>query len=241
MLRILRTSLLLLCAILMLGCGSTEIRESRVLQAVQEDGEIAYYRLLIEGDANLAKTNYRAGLYDAEALDTLLSGVSESDQSAVDQVLERRRREAVASISARYYQALENKDDTEVQELQRRLATAMQSPFLLAQSGGDAGVAAPGRKYAIIFSALASVVEEAIANIAEEQETEDLVLAAVAGIQRDKLLDVTVEAEAIDAALARLHAVRQAADSLTAPSTVNTAYLESVRRLLQDAAAVRVP
>lgn len=120
------------------GCGNTQIRESHILQAVQPDGEIAYYRVQIRGDANLAKTNFRAGLYDAEALDALLTGASSNDTASVDQTLERNRRVAVSRISAQYYEALGG-DSGKVEELQRSLAQAMKSPYLLAQEAAPGG------------------------------------------------------------------------------------------------------
>src|SRR6185503_17086028 len=84
------------------GCSPTRIRETHLIQARSGNGEIAYYRLTIAGKATLAKSNYRAGLYDSEAIDSLFGSAEPSDNSSVDRQLETRRKEAVNKIAQQY-------------------------------------------------------------------------------------------------------------------------------------------
>jgi hypothetical protein len=216
------------------GCKTT-IEESRVLQAVQDNGDIAYYRIQLKADAKLAKTHYRAGLYDAEAIDALFGSVKQDDQDAVDQILERRRREAVSKISAEYYRALEKGESTE--GLLKRLSESMKSPYVTIQEVGNKTASPPRRKYAIIFSALASAIEEAIANFAEEKETEEITMSAIAGVQRQRLIRTKVDSEGIDAARRRLKAIETDALKL---QTDSSTYVGDLRRLLDDAASIIV-
>jgi hypothetical protein len=228
--------LVFLGLVVLCGCA-TRIRETHIFQARDPAGvgEMAYYRVTIEGDADLAKAHYRAGLYDSEALDALLIGVKTDDANGVDQILERRRREAISQIASKYYKALEETtSDEEVSERARRLAKAMLSPYLIPQQSGDEYLAQPRRKFAIIYSALASQVEEAIADFAEEKDTEELVLTALAGIKRESLIDAKVEEEVYERALALLKEIKERAESGPLSS-------DEVRRLLQDVFSIQFP
>ena len=162
---------------------------------------------------------------------------------AVGIVSERRRREAVNALASQFYEALQTGDDEKVKRAGKRLAKAMQSPWALAREDDAGSFAPPRRKYAIIFSALASVVEEAIADFAEEKDTIDTVMAAIAGLKREELLETEVESESFERAFAVLRKVREDANELEAhrEEADSTRFVEGVRALLEDVAAVRFP
>src|ERR1044071_7730164 len=119
---------ILLLTVLLSGCGTTTIRESHLMATRDKSGNISYYRLSISGDANLAKTTYRAGLYNAEALDALMGETSSELEGGdtADRVITRLRKQAISEIGGEYYSALArtNASQTEITDLARRMGQA---------------------------------------------------------------------------------------------------------------------
>lgn len=244
-----------LYATLVIGCGRTEIRERHIFQSVGPDGKIAYYLLEVRGDAQLAKIHYRAGLYDAEALDALFGVTNKDDTSTIDGILERRRREAVEKLSSLYYRTLEESDSSEpeIRKIRARFLEAMRSAYLLAEEAQfeeDAdneslNQSVPARrKYAIIFSSIASEVEEAIANVAEERETGEQVMAAIAALRRESFLEARVKSDVLILQRERARAIRARAEALrppadNAPVADKNRFTDEVGRLLQDLESLR--
>jgi lysyl-tRNA synthetase class II len=204
-------------AIWSMSCGTTAIHERRLMQATDEAGRVGYYKVEIDGSAKLAKESFRSGLYDADALDALFGAVGSGDGDVHD-VLARRRHEAVDRLAAAYYRTLEeSREPADVELAEHRLAVALRSPYLVGSDRDLAGRSVDRRKYALIFSAKASEIEQAIAAIAEEKETSDAVMTALAAQKRGDFLRVQGEAERLRQALARVEAVRAAAEALQPP------------------------
>lgn len=209
------------------ACGTTAITESHIFQTQRGGGDIAYYRVTINADADLAKTSYRAGLYDAAALDAILGGVTSDDTTSVDAALEKARCDAIKKLADAYYKALAaeppNADNVRAKEL--ALRTALEP--------------VPRRqKFAIIFSALASVVEEAIAGIVEEQDTTKTINAAISGLKRDTYIQVKAEGDALAPSVAQLRGI---AETLNKVTISGAADLESYRSILGELVLLRVP
>jgi hypothetical protein len=198
-----------LMAAITAGCGHTKIEESHLFQVQVPGQPTAYYRLNITGDAKLAKTHFRGGLYDAEAVSELLAGDRDADKSIRDSVygrLEAERRQGITEIAKKYYaaQADPSRSEDEVRRLGERLAAALRGD--IATPGGKESIHGE-KRYVIIFSAIASVIEEALASFAEERDTQQLVVASMAGPQRTRYLRERVAAEEVDAARAHVRAL----------------------------------
>lgn len=232
------------------GCGTTTIRESHLMMTQDKRGSIAYYRLSLSGDAQLAKTTYRAGLYDAEALDALMGETSSelSGGDTSDQVIIRLRKQAINQIGGQYYTALAqtNTPQTEITELARRMGQAFASPYDVAANATPEGQIKPQRKFAIIFSANASIVEEAIADFVESKETQDTLNSAIASVKRDSYIESAVEKQRLDDNKSILKKLEADAETLgtaptapvpgAAPSAAFTVYPDQVRKLLETLA-----
>ena len=171
--------LALLAILPMAACGSTDIDESHLFQVRDNSGEVSYYRVNVEADAHLSKVEYRAGLYDARKLNYLLNEVSlnlhEDDAP---------QRGGASSGDDQDGDAMAN--DTEA-----------------AKSGDDEehdGVPSdPNRaKFAIVLSTRASEIEEALADIAEEEETTRLILGNLEGQKKGEILDDTIDLIALN-------------------------------------------
>ena len=235
-------SVVILLALFCGGCGTTRFRESHIMQARDQKGNIAYYRLRISADAQLAKTTYRAGLYDAEALDALMGETSSelAGGDTSDRELARERKDAINQIASQYYGALAKTNilQTQIAELARRLGQALISPYDAAASATPQGQFKPQRKFAIIFSANASVVEEAIADFVEAKETEDTVNSAVAGLKRDAYIEATVEKQQVDGNKKVLKKLGEDAAALGPPGAGDQTYADKVRSLFNTLASV---
>lgn len=212
------------------------------MQTRDAKGDISYYRINVSGDAKLAKTTYRAGLYDAAALDALMNQISSEDKNSVDQELERQRREAVGQLASEYYSALAmtNSPQSQLDEYARRLGQALVSPYDIAANATPQGQLRPERKFAIIFSANASIVEEAIADFVEAKETEATVTSAIAGVKRESFIEATVEKKRLDRLRSLLQSVSKDANILGPRAGGDTNYVENVRRLLNDVATMPI-
>jgi hypothetical protein len=217
------------------ACGTTAIHERRILQATDDSGRVGYYRVEVDGSAKLAKASFRNGLYDADALDALFGAVAQGGDD-VNDVLARRRRESVDRVAAEYYRQVEQSTDpADVDLAERRLSLALRSPYLVASGQDPSGRMLDRRKYALIFSAKASEIEQAIAALAEEKETSDAVMTALAAQRRGEFLRVQGESERLRATLARAEAIRTQAEALQPPaSTATTAEKARFERQVAD-------
>jgi hypothetical protein len=224
------------------ACGSTTIKEQRIVQAQTQDGEIAYYRLTISADAKLAKSHFRAGLYDADAVDALITGssgsVSLSNETAGQQ-LEAERRKAVVALARKYTEDLLANGDGH-REIAKRLLAVVRSVY--STPDGDV-VYKPSQKYVVIFSAIASVVEEAIASFAEEKETQQLVVASVASGRRSEFLENAARKASLTRKLDRLGALAVEIENLgeypvKGSEEDRKAYSAKLVDLVNDASAI---
>lgn len=235
------TAVLVLCA----GCA-TSIHERRILQATDEGGRVGYYQIQIDGSAKLAKATYRSGLYDSDALDALFGSVQQG-AGDINEVLARRRSEAVDRLAAAYYLRIEQSDDPAPVELAEwRLALALRSPYLVAADRDLAGRAVDRRKYALILSAKASEIEKAIADFAEAQQTTDAVLTALASQKRTEFLRVQGDSERLGQARARLGRLRTEAEAVhqQGPGTTpkeQARYVQQAADLLDSFLRAEVP
>jgi hypothetical protein len=204
------------------GCGATSIKERHVVQAADQQGHTAYYRLSLEADADLAKTNYRAGLYDAAAIDALFGNVS-PDENTIDETLERRRREAVDTLSKAYYDSL-SRPEQEQAAARKALEQAL-APVPRRQ------------KFVVVYSANASAVMQAIADFSEEEDTRNAVLSLIAPFKRDDFLSAKSNSEALKRAVAAVVSAREALDKMTDPAAgkeADAAYKDQIQRILND-------
>jgi hypothetical protein len=230
---------------LCVGCA-TSIHERRIMQATDEGGRVGYYQIQIDGSAKLAKATYRSGLYDPDALDALFGSVQQG-AGDINEVLARRRSEAVDRLAAAYYQRIEQSDEAAPVELAEwRLALALRSPYLVAANRDLAGRAVDRRKYAVILSAKASEIEKAIADFAEAQQTTDAVLTALAAQKRTEFLRVLGESERLGQARAFLARLRADADALEqrgpgATPQERAQYVQQAADLLDSLLRVEVP
>lgn len=234
-------SSLLLCAVLG-GCGHTQIRESHVFQTRDAGGQVSYYRVRISGDAILAKTHYRAGLYDSEALDSLMGSPTSEHSKRLVEELQKKKLAAIRELSDIYYSKLKNGTDEEVRNAEARLSRAMREPVEHAGQD-DAEAPAVRRKYAIIFSSLASVVEEAIANFAEERETTETVLMALGSQRREEYIAAMAKLEALARIQAQLQEIKLQLGELKPKfdqDTTSPSAIEQLESLLAAIAALEV-
>lgn len=235
------SAVLSLCA----GCA-TSIHERRIMQATDEGGRVGYYQIQIDGSAKLAKAAYRCGLYDSAALDALFGSVQQG-AGDINEILARRRSEAVDKLAAAYYQRIEQSDDPAPVELAEwRLALALRSPYLVAADRDVAGRTVDRRKYALILSAKASEIEKAIADFAEAQQTTDAVLTALASQKRMEFLRVQGDSDRLGQALARLARIRTEAEAVQrrgpgATSQERALYVQQAADLLDSLLRVEVP
>ncbi|MCG3185349.1 MAG: hypothetical protein ICCCNLDF_03578 [Planctomycetes bacterium] len=177
------------------GCGHTKLAERHVLQVKDDDGQINYLRVTIEGEAKLAKTHYRAGLYDAQAVDALMGGPGDEGTKDLHTTLQRLRIGALNEVAGEYFNELQKDtpDLGRLNQLASRVYHLANTPadMIGTEHWTDNGVSfagAPPRKYVVMFTALASVVEEAIANFVEERKTQEAVMNAIAGPKREEYL-----------------------------------------------------
>jgi len=204
------------------ACGATSINEQHILQARDQHGHVAYYRVALNADANLAKTNYRAGLYDAAAIDALFGNAS-SDDDTIDETLERRRRAAVDALSKAYYDSLSG-EKADRESARKALETAI-APIPRRQ------------KFVVIYSANASAVEQAISDFSEEDDTRNAVVALLAPFKRDDFLAAKSEGESLKRALAVVAASREALGKLIDPPAgkeADAAYQDQLKRITSD-------
>jgi hypothetical protein len=227
------------------GC-TTAIHDRRILQAADPAGRVGYYKIEVDGSAKLAQSSFRNGLYDADALDALFGAVAQGGDDVHD-VLARRRRDAVDRLAASYYRTVEQSTNTgEMDFAESRLARALRSPYEVASERDSAGRLQDRRKYALIFSAKASEIEQAIAAFTEEKETSDAVMTALAAQRRGEFLRVQGEGERLRQALARLVALREQATSVQVPvagagPAPKAAFQAEVADLLSTLARLEVP
>jgi hypothetical protein len=192
------------------------------MQASDAQGHVAYYRVSVDANARLAKTNFRAGLYDAAAVDALF-GTMSGDDDTVDQTLERRRREAVDRLAKAYYDALSG-SQTDRENARRALQDAL-------------ATVPRQQKFVIINSANASAVEEAIADFSEEQDTRNGILSLVAPFKREDFLQAKADADALARTVAVLLQARSDLGALQNPAAgkpVESTYKDSIRRIVND-------
>lgn len=227
------------------GACTTGIHERRILQATDEAGRVGYYQVQIDGSAKLAKTSYRSGLYDSDALDALFGSVKQ--EGDIHELLARRRSESVDRLAGEYYRAIEQSDDpAKVDLAERRLALGLRSPYLVAADRDLAGRAVDRRKYALILSAKASEIEKAIADFAEAQQTTDVVMAALAAQKRTDFLRVQGETDRLRQAATRLGQLRGEAESVHqrgpgATKEEKAVYVQQASDLLDSFLRLEVP
>ena len=216
------------------GCGQTRIHETHLLQARDAQNNIAYYRVNIKGSANLAKSDYRAGFYDAEALDAVMGEISEQAQP-LDANFNRKRQEAVAKLQHDYYQALQdpNTNDEELKGYQRRFARALMAPYEIVEESGIE-MSRPREKWAVIFSADATAVEEAMAEFVEGRDSVETVYAAVAALRRDAFIDVAATKNQQESSVLGIAAIKEQVEGLIEDPSNPTLpeRNEQIRRLL---------
>ncbi len=183
------------------GCGFTRISETHFLQARSGTGEVNYYRVTIEASSDMAKTEYRSGLYDAYALDSLFGNADDS-ADGLEAILARKRVEAVSKAFSDYYAALGQPiNEQQMADFERRIARSLESPFAAADRGSGGR---QHRKFAVIYSSNASAVEEAIAGLVEEKETASGVMSVLAQRERTKFIEAKVEGEGLKEVTAKL-------------------------------------
>ena len=183
------------------GCGFTRVSETHMLQARSSTGEVSYYRVRIEASSDMAKTEYRSGLYDAYALDSLFGNADDS-ADGLEAILARKRVEAVSKAFSDYYAALGQPiNEQQMADFERRIARSLESPFGVADRGSGGR---QHRKFAVIYSSNASAVEEAIAGLVEEKETAAGIMSVLAQRERSKHIEAKVESEGLKEVTAKL-------------------------------------
>lgn len=205
-----RTGLHLLSLLVLLagGCGHTTIRESHIYQVQDENGRISYYRMSIDADAVLAKTNFRAGLYDAAAIDSLTGGPGTQQTDELHQILHQQRKLALEKVAKRYFELMAKDNLTpteklELSDLGRRTYFLANTPADSLGTQGDSGLQ-PAKKLVIVYSVLASVVEEAIAGVVTDRETNRVAMAALSGPKSKEYAELAGRLARVEGLLAEL-------------------------------------
>lgn len=223
--------LCLLCCVSS-GCGRFEFKESRIIQVTSvESGRPTYYKLDVWGSALMAKTHYRAGLYDAAAVDALTGQVAAGDtDDSIDHIVWSKRRQAVERILSRLYGVLEeaDPDDSRIRQYRRSLDLALQSPYDLALS--------QRQKFLAVFSSNASIIATAVADFAEDKRSEDALMMAIVGDKRKGYLIQKARTDQIQHVYALLDKARQDLKPLEAKPTK-----EAVAAIFDDIASINVP
>lgn len=226
-----------LMSLLPASCGHVSFKESRIIQVTSPgDNHPTYYKLEVRGSAYLAKTHYRAGLYDAAAVDALTGQITANDEPGnIDHVLWSKRRKAVEDTFDEFYSTLkENPLNTEkIAECRERIDLVLQSPYELALSNRQ--------KFLAVFSANASVVAQAVAEFMEDKQSEDVILMAIAGEKRRYFITEKARREKIDHIYELL---RQAQNDLKAskePGEDNNKKVVAVKNILKDIASIDLP
>ena len=226
-----------LAGLLPAGCGHVGFEESRIIQVTSPgDNRLTYYKLEVRGSAYLAKTHYRAGLYDAAAVDALTGQITANDEPGnIDHVLWSKRRKAVEDTFDEFYSTL--KDDPlnsdKIAECRERIDLVLQSPYELALSNRQ--------KFLAVFSANASVVAQAVAEFMEDKQSEDAIMMAIAGDKRRDFITEKVRREKIDHIYELL---RQAQNDLEESKDLDEdkkAKAANVNNILVDIASIDLP
>jgi len=181
------------------GCG-VNIKETHLFQARDRDGMINYYKIDLLARATNGKVDFKSGLYDAEALNALLGEVNDSDSMDFDKELQKLRREALKARAKSYFDAAANA--AEMKKERDALGRVLE-PFDTRP-----------KKFAIINSSVASVVEEGIANFMEVSKSEDLLYAAFAASKREGYIEAKVEQKQLGSTRLQVFAIYSAATFL---------------------------
>lgn len=207
------------------GCGMT-VKENHVFQVKDSMGRVNYYKVEICSRATNAKAEYKSGLYDAEALNSLLGEVNDKESVDFDKDLQRLRRAAFLDRTNKYFDAV--KEGKSVDSARQAVYDTL-IPLDIRE-----------KKYAIINSSLASVVEEAIASFAEEKETEDVMYATVAGVKRTSYIEAKAEQKQLQNMRTRAFTIYSAAKVLKQTgSCTDSRCGDSLKKLFEDTAALK--
>jgi hypothetical protein len=220
------------------GCGHVGFEESRIIQVTSPGyNQPTYYKLEVRGSAYLAKTHYRAGLYDAAAVDALTGQITANDEPGnIDYVIWSKRRKAVEDTFDDFYSMLEEEEgylnEDKINEYRERIDLVLQSPYELALSDRQ--------KFLAVFSANASVVAQAVAEFMEDKQSEDVLMMAIAGDKRRDFITEKARREKIDHIYELL---RQAQNDLKDPKNLSEdkKNVVAVNDILKDIASIDLP
>jgi hypothetical protein len=226
-----------LAGLLPAGCGHVGFEESRIIQVTSPgDNQPTYYKLEVRGSAYLAKTHYRAGLYDAAAVDALTGQITANDEPGnIDHVLWSKRRKAVEDTFDEFYSTLKEDplNSDKIAECRERIDLVLQSPYELALSNRQ--------KFLAVFSANASVVAQTVAEFMEDKQSEDAIMMAIAGDKRRDFITEKARREKINHIYELL---RQAQNDLEESKDLDEdkkAKAAYVNNILVDIASIDLP
>jgi len=202
-----RTPLLLailVCALLAVGCGTTTINEHRTyLARTPETGEFSFFRVSIQGHAELAAVKYSAGWQKAEAVDELFKNVLAPPGSTASDLLAPVREaqtKAMADLSKELQTKLAKPLDTEntkaIQDLERRMVQALSLERRLQSRQNSDVPEAPAEKFVVVVSADPEKVFGQIAEVVERQRNEGAVIKTIQALQSKKEGNATAEDQA---------------------------------------------
>ncbi len=218
------------------GCGRFQFKESRIIQvASAETGRPMYYKLDVWGSTLMAKTHYRAGLYDAAAVDALTGQVTAADaDDSIDHIVWSQRRQAVERILSKLYEIIENPDpnDSKIRQYRQSLDLALQSPYDLALSRRQ--------KFLAVFSSNASIVATAVAEFAEDKRSEDALMMAIVGDKRRGYLIQKARTDQIQHIHMLLYSAQRDLKSLQKEPSAQVR-CEAVTAILEDIASIDLP
>jgi hypothetical protein len=226
-----------LAAFLAIGCGHVGFEESHIIQATSpgDDSQPMYYKMDVSGSACLAKTHYRAGLYDAAAVDALTGQITANDEPGnIDYVVWIKRRKAVEDAFDEFYTKLKGPfNANDISECRDRIDWVLKSPYELASSDRQ--------KFLAVFSANASVVAQAVAEFMEDKQSEDTLMMAIAGEKRREFIMEKARSEKIDHIYELLYQAQKDLLEVSAKSGENKDKSASVNAILKDIASIELP
>jgi hypothetical protein len=229
-----------LAGLLTVGCGHVGFKESHIIQVTSPgDNQPTYYKLDVSGSADMAKTHYRAGLYDAAAVDALTGQVTANDEPGnIDYVVWSKRRKAVEEAFDEFYKTLKTVPEAplnadKITECRERIDLVLKSPYELALSDRQ--------KFLAVFSANASVVAQAVAEFMEDKQSEDTLMMAIAGDKRRDFITEKARRDKIDHIFELLRQSQKDLDLDASKNLDEDKKAADVNDILKDIASIDLP
>lgn len=142
---------LLTLALSATACGGS-FTKKEVFAAYGDDGRAMYYRINLEGSGYNGEVDYRAGWFDAQAVENLFGDVGAA--ASIQTELAKKHRESLDKALAAYLKALEDNTKDEIADRKKNFESALEAITGVAPAGGDrvATLDYSGKKFVMILS-----------------------------------------------------------------------------------------